>query len=83
MAWGNGFFSGLKFENVTRRVTDKYKFLGLNYYFFLRRVFGDGKELHQILITTIGVKVNQIIKMVKDAWNFVRICCGMIIVAMA
>ena len=48
-------------------------------------MFGDGRERQQLLITPIGVTVNQIIKMVmKDAWNYGQEHLnGMIMIAMA
>ena len=49
-----------------------------------RRVFGDGKELHQLLITPIGVPMNQINKDMKDVWKYGQErWSGMITIAMA
>ena len=51
---------------------------------YLRRVFGDGRERQQLLIIPTGVTVNQIIKMLKDAWNYGQErWSGMITAAMA
>ena len=47
-------------------------------------MFGDGREQQQLLIIPIGVTVNQIIKMLKDAWNYGQErWSGMITAAMA
>ena len=47
-------------------------------------MFGDGREQHQLLIIPIGVPMNQIIKMLKDAWKYGQErWSGMITAAMA
>ena len=84
MAWRNRFFSGLKFQICGLYITNEQRLNFSLKSLHLRRVFGDGRERQQLLIIPIGVTVNQIIKMWKDAWKYGQErWSGMITIAMA